>query len=411
MADLLARRRLRTIRLQTGRSPLSQRLRRQMGGSTVSTEEVLVVGMLVTQWDIIRDISLLHRNVSGPLESQLEILTIMALGAKEYGLANRVHKSLLRLAKGKGVDVAKQAARVEAKLAPKGELPASQRAWRMGIGLAYMEAHTLARIASSYYRGSVSIEAEQVAHLHELSQGEKVDLVEVLVAVAWADGRLDPRERVLIERQVELAELPKETAQRLLAHLDQPPAPEELLLKPLDVGARRFVLEQGVLLSLVDDEQDPSERELLRHIARRLGGEEQELEEIMVEVMAFYMTHRDLIHELGSVGQEMGLLRSLVLERARLAITTNLNRIVQEVRETGEVARLLTAASVRPLSAEEAEKVKNQLLDICKTIPALAIFALPGGALLLPILIKALPFNILPTAFQASDTSSDLGSG
>ena len=39
-------------------------------------------------------------------------------------------------------------------------------------------------------------------------------------------------------------------------------------------------------------------------------------------------------------------------------------------------------------------------MDVAKSIPALAIFALPGGGILLPILIKVLPFNILPSSFQ-----------
>ena len=39
------------------------------------------------------------------------------------------------------------------------------------------------------------------------------------------------------------------------------------------------------------------------------------------------------------------------------------------------------------------------MIDLAKTIPALAIFAAPGGMLLLPILIKLLPFNLLPSSF------------
>ncbi|MBI3992965.1 MAG: hypothetical protein HY342_06805, partial [Candidatus Lambdaproteobacteria bacterium] len=48
----------------------------------------------------------------------------------------------------------------------------------------------------------------------------------------------------------------------------------------------------------------------------------------------------------------------------------------------------------------ERRKVNDQMLDILKTIPALAIFALPGGGLMLPILIRLLPFNLLPSSFE-----------
>ena len=51
------------------------------------------------------------------------------------------------------------------------------------------------------------------------------------------------------------------------------------------------------------------------------------------------------------------------------------------------------------LTLKEKKKIKKQLLDICKTIPSLAIFLLPGGSVLLPILIKFIP-TLLPSAFN-----------
>jgi hypothetical protein len=54
---------------------------------------------------------------------------------------------------------------------------------------------------------------------------------------------------------------------------------------------------------------------------------------------------------------------------------------------------------VRDLNDVEKQKVKEQLLDICKSIPSLAIFLVPGGSILLPILIKFIP-KLLPSAFN-----------
>ncbi|MBT4839763.1 MAG: hypothetical protein HON93_03420, partial [Flavobacteriaceae bacterium] len=50
-------------------------------------------------------------------------------------------------------------------------------------------------------------------------------------------------------------------------------------------------------------------------------------------------------------------------------------------------------------SALEKKKIQAQLLDIFKSIPSLAIFILPGGAILLPIFIKLIP-KLLPSAFD-----------
>jgi hypothetical protein len=46
--------------------------------------------------------------------------------------------------------------------------------------------------------------------------------------------------------------------------------------------------------------------------------------------------------------------------------------------------------------------VRAQLIDLAKVVPALAIFAAPGGMLLLPLLAKLLPFNLLPSAWDRS---------
>jgi hypothetical protein len=60
---------------------------------------------------------------------------------------------------------------------------------------------------------------------------------------------------------------------------------------------------------------------------------------------------------------------------------------------------LLRKSTLSELSYEEKKKVKKQLLDICKSVPSLTIFLLPGGGLLLPLLIKFIP-QLLPSAFN-----------
>jgi hypothetical protein len=90
-----------------------------------------------------------------------------------------------------------------------------------------------------------------------------------------------------------------------------------------------------------------------------------------------------------------------VVERVSTAVSENLGAIVQEIRQTGELGQLLgRAAAGGRLTREEKAKVRLQLLDLAKAVPALAIFAAPGGMLLLPLLAKLLPFNLLPSAWD-----------
>ncbi len=90
--------------------------------------------------------------------------------------------------------------------------------------------------------------------------------------------------------------------------------------------------------------------------------------------------------------------------KIKKTVLANRDKIYQEIRQTKELYLLMVKwSSGGNLSPEEKSMVKSQLLDICKTIPALAIFMVPFGSVLLAILIKFLPFNILPTAFKDTD--------
>jgi hypothetical protein len=80
-------------------------------------------------------------------------------------------------------------------------------------------------------------------------------------------------------------------------------------------------------------------------------------------------------------------------------ISRNKNRLIREIVQSKELMLLLAYSTRRDLDEKEKKKVKKQLLDICKTIPSLTIFLLPGGSLLLPILIKFIP-TLLPSSFN-----------
>ncbi|TYB77464.1 hypothetical protein ES677_00320 [Bizionia gelidisalsuginis] len=80
-------------------------------------------------------------------------------------------------------------------------------------------------------------------------------------------------------------------------------------------------------------------------------------------------------------------------------IKRNSKRIFKELVQSKDLMVLLTQATTRDLTKEEQKKVQSQLIDIFKTIPSLAIFILPGGAILLPIVVKLIP-NMLPSTFN-----------
>ena len=91
------------------------------------------------------------------------------------------------------------------------------------------------------------------------------------------------------------------------------------------------------------------------------------------------------------------------VEEIKILLQKNKARVLQELQESKELVFLLRKSLTTNLTEEEKKKVKEQVLDICKTIPAFTVFMLPGGALLLPLLIKMIP-TILPSSFREDNS-------
>ncbi|MGV3696039.1 LETM1-related biofilm-associated protein [Flavobacterium sp.] len=89
-------------------------------------------------------------------------------------------------------------------------------------------------------------------------------------------------------------------------------------------------------------------------------------------------------------------------ESVQVLINRNKNRLIKELSQSKELMHLIAKSTHKELDKDEKKKIKTQILDICKTIPSLTIFLLPGGGLLLPILIKFIP-QLLPSAFNENE--------
>lgn len=90
-------------------------------------------------------------------------------------------------------------------------------------------------------------------------------------------------------------------------------------------------------------------------------------------------------------------------------VIRNGKALIKELQESGEALALLAKLSATgSLDDDEKARLKEQLLDIARSIPALGIFALPGGMVLLPILARCLPWELVPSAFRQNGTEERL---
>ncbi len=116
------------------------------------------------------------------------------------------------------------------------------------------------------------------------------------------------------------------------------------------------------------------------------------------DIDLFYSLNKDKIALLSSKNMIQSFYENSSKMVSKL-IKRNSKRLLNELRESKELMVLLTQSTTRALTDEEQKKVQDQLLDIMKSIPSLAIFLLPGGAILLPLFVKFIP-KLLPSAFD-----------
>lgn len=169
-------------------------------------------------------------------------------------------------------------------------------------------------------------------------------------------------------------------------------------LRNADEIEKKYILDLCCLTIWEDLKMDESEYQYLLQIIEILDLPEEELGESLSVMKSFSEKHTEKI-VLFQYSNPVKHFYKSSASTVKLLINRNSGRLVKELAESGELVVLLGQSTVRDLTSEEKAKVKDQLLDICKTIPSLTIFLLPGGTVLMPLLVKFIP-KLLPSAFQ-----------
>lgn len=270
-------------------------------------------------------------------------------------------------------------------------------------GVVYSDAQVFGRNAIELFvTGRLRVRAADRRRL--VGARRKALLVRVLAALACVERRPIFSARRAILRQVEDLKLPPSLGDELREQLrrcfERPPPIKKVVAKAHSRPLRRFLLEQTLLASLVDGLNSPREAAFLRELAVQLGYSPAEVGALRAHMAEFYAAHRSAVdvftNQPGAelFGEELVGSVEEVLEK-------NFRRLMNEVKETGELSVLLAkAARGQNLSAQEKRRMRAQLYDLAKVVPALAVFAAPGGVLLLIALAKLLGVNLLPSSFQ-----------
>jgi hypothetical protein len=161
---------------------------------------------------------------------------------------------------------------------------------------------------------------------------------------------------------------------------------------------KNYVLDICFLAIWNDKVLDSSEYSFLIELVKSLQLPEEHIGKNISIIKEFSIKHSKSI-KLFESSNPLNQLYKQASATVKLLIIRNKNRLTEELTESGELVKLLGQSTIRELSTDEKDKVKEQLLDICKSVPSLTIFLIPGGSLLLPLLVKYIP-SLLPSAFN-----------
>jgi hypothetical protein len=161
---------------------------------------------------------------------------------------------------------------------------------------------------------------------------------------------------------------------------------------------RLYFLDLACMATWSDQKIDKGEQLYFNKLKEKFDFSNQQIDDAILSVENFYIKYKDDV-ELLSTKNLAERFYDNSSKLVKKLITRNSKKLYQELKESKELMVLLSQSTVRDLTDEEVDKMQEQLLDVLKSIPSLAIFMLPGGAVLLPLFIKFIP-KLLPSAFD-----------
>ncbi|PKR81977.1 hypothetical protein CW751_01165 [Brumimicrobium salinarum] len=164
----------------------------------------------------------------------------------------------------------------------------------------------------------------------------------------------------------------------------------------------KFYLLDMAILTVHSDLSAISEEIIyLYKLCEHLEIEREQLEKSIILIERFVMENNHQIlflQERSSYEQLYGNFSKRWIK----VLGRNKDKFIEELRESKELIALVNKSFNHELNPEEKEKVKEQFKDLAKSLPALAIFMLPGGMILLPLILKIVP-DLIPSAFKQNE--------
>ena len=252
------------------------------------------------------------------------------------------------------------------------------------------------------YRNFLKNRKETLSNYNELADNALV----AITMAAYSDDIITDQEKAMFKvflSSANLKDSEKKVAKERFKHGASLSDFSEIAKS--NVLFRRFLIDITALTVFVNEERLPEEIPFFNEMCDFLDVPKKEVHNAMTMIENFVLQNSNQMSLLSSSSSYEKLYGS-VSKRWVKVLSRNSDKLALELKESKELVQLIRKSTSEELSKEEKELVKSQFMDIMKSMPALAIFMLPGGALLLPLILKIIP-DLVPSAFRDNELDEE----
>lgn len=241
-----------------------------------------------------------------------------------------------------------------------------------------------------------NLEFDSRARIIELQE----NIIHLLAVIVNIDGKSNKNNDNFLDFFIDSTILSKQD-KVVARHIINDPQIDKVIqfLDKSDWLVKKYFLELSILCIWADNDVKLAEENFLEELSLKLGLTDTDIHKSTFAVESFVLLHWQQVHFLQS--KQSYLILSKRITQRMIAISKKYGgQIKAEIEENKELLELLRISQKRSLSITEKEKVRSQLIDILKTIPAFVILTLPLAFLTVPVLMKILPNELFPSSFD-----------
>lgn len=228
-------------------------------------------------------------------------------------------------------------------------------------------------------------------------------VIQTLVLATYADGVFAPQEKTLLDVFIASCDLPSETTKAIIEEAEQGKLNLSALSLPKESNQlfNYYLIDLAVLVVYTDLKAEEKELTFLYQLCSLLKIDPEYLKQSLMLIEVFVLENNHKVLFLQENSSYDRIYRSFSRRWIKI-LGRNKTKLVHELKQNQELLALVNKSFTQELSTDEKDKVKHQFREVVKSMPAVAIFMLPGGAILLPIIMRIIP-DLVPAAFKKND--------